>query len=139
MVRVAHLYLIVSEYFGDVRQSIWPTLKVISLYVCNSVCVRHRVRLTWPAPMVQQRKNPSGSTFRFISVGCVLLGSQATTEMQMLKNCKHKIKVQEEKKNTMCNSKQEPVFITMWVLLFIDLALNLMGYYVGTLSQHTVN
>lgn len=53
MVRVAHLYLIVSEYFGDVRQSIWPTLKVISLYVCNSVCVRHRVRLTWPAPMVQ--------------------------------------------------------------------------------------
>lgn len=99
MVRVAHLYLIVSEYFGDVRQSIWPTLKVISLYVCNSVCVRHRVRLTWPAPMVQQRKNPSGSTFRFISVGCVLLGSQATTEMQMLKNCKHKIKVQEEKKH----------------------------------------
>lgn len=37
----------------------------------------------------------------------------------------------------MCNSKQEPVFITMWVLLFIDLALNLMGYYVGTLSQHS--
>lgn len=39
----------------------------------------------------------------------------------------------------MCNSKQEPVFITTWVLLFIDLALNLMGYYVGTLSQHTLN
>lgn len=39
----------------------------------------------------------------------------------------------------MCNSKQEPVFITTWVLLFIDLALNFMEYYVGTLSQHTVN
>lgn len=41
MVRVAHLYLIVSEYFGDVRQSIWPTLKVISLYVCKTSSTSH--------------------------------------------------------------------------------------------------
>lgn len=35
----------------------------------------------------------------------------------------------------MCNSKQEPVFITMWVLLFIDLALNLYWNIITTHSE----
>lgn len=102
--------------------------------VCKTLSTSHLASTYGPVEEESFRINFQVYQRRLCTVR--LLGDNRKADFKNLQT--HKIKVQEEK-NTMCNSKQEPAFITTWVLLFIDLALNLMGYYVGTLSQHTVN